>query len=366
MALALPAVAETIGLRFVVSSSLGTSPAQHKQTTEKLNRHVEELNSYFQNSDVKLRAEIVHVEFAPIDKVDVMSILEDMQLERGAFTGMFAKANEFGADYTFAIVDNLLIRGTRGCGRAFAVNRTIAEISSTRRAFAVVNIVCGAHTLAHELGHLMGLNHGHLVNTCQPGQGHASAIAPHANGYAEGNCDGILQAGEFGTLMVGGWMREINGNGRSSLPMFSNPKVRDARCGTRGICGDENIGDEARVLNEYARYYAGHEEPDVHTLRFDSSALAECIRTRYWGKEILDLDELSCPSRGIDTISGIERLVALKRIDLSRNRIQDLAPLQTFDPRQIQRIDLSGNPLIRCEEIMQRFDKKMIYPGSCR
>lgn len=364
-AFALPARADVIGLRFVVSSALGASAAQRKLTTEKLERHVAELNGYYRVSDVRLSAEVVQIEFAPIETIDVMATLNDMQHERGPFAGMFAKANEFGADYTVAILDRLMIRGNPGCGRGFAVNQTIAQISSTRRAFAVVNIVCGAHTLAHELGHLMGLNHGHLVDSCQPGQGHASAIAPYANGYAEGNCDGTMQSGEFGTIMVGGWMKQINGDGHSSLRMFSNPRIRDVRCGARGICGDEKTGDEARALNENARYYAGHEEPDVHTLNYASPTLAECILLRYRGTEIRDLFELSCPSRGIDSIAGIERLIALKRIDLSGNRIRDLSPLLTFDPRQIETIDLSGNQATNCAKVRQLFDTKVIFPKTC-
>lgn len=363
---ALPALAEVIGLRFVINTTLGATAAQRKLTEEKVGRHVAELNGYFRTSEVRLSGEIVQIEFAPIEGADVMSILEDMQHERGAFAAMYAKANEFGADYTFAVVDNLMIRGTRGCGRGFAVNRTIAEISSTRGAFAVVNIACGAHTLAHELGHLMGLNHGHLVDTCQPGRGHASAIAPYANGYAEGNCDGRMQPGEFGTIMVGGWMKEINGDGHSSLPMFSNPKIRSPRCGTRGICGDERFGDEARALNENARYYAGHEEPDVHTLKYASPALGECIRLRYRGTEIRDLFELSCPSRGIDSVAGIEQLIALKRIDLSGNQIRDFSPLLKLNPRQIESLDLSGNQASNCVQVMQVFDKKAVLTTSCR
>jgi len=219
--------------------------------------------------------------------------------------------------------------------------------------------------VAHELGHLMGLNHGYLVNSCQPDQGHANAIAPYANGYAEGNCDGRMQTGEFGTIMVGGWMKQINGDGHSSLRMFSNPRIRDIRCGTRGICGDEKIGDEARALNENARYYAGHEEPDVHTLAYASVALAECIRVRYRGTEVRDLSDLSCPSKGVDSITGIEQLVALKRIDLSGNRIRDLSPLLKLGPRQVERIDLSGNPATNCAQVMQLLETKAIFPKTC-
>ncbi len=253
--------AETIGLRFVVDAALGASAGQRQAASEKLATHVAELNAYFRNSEVNLIAEIVDIEFSPIGSVDVMAILGDMEGERNGFAGMFAKAAEYGADYTFSVVGHLLIRGKPGCGRAYAVNKTVAEIASTRRAFAAIHIACGAQTLAHELGHLMGLNHGHAVDACQPGRGHTTAIAPYANGYGEGRCDGKPGANKFGDIMVGGWMREISGDGRSSLPMFSNPRIRDPRCGSRGICGDPEIGDAARALNENARYYAGHEEP---------------------------------------------------------------------------------------------------------
>lgn len=363
--IALPASAEVIGLRFVVSERLGGTTAERLSTIQKLDRHVATLNDYFRNSEVRLSAQTMQIEFVPIETADVMLLLGDMQHEKGAFGGMFAKAAEFGADYTFAIVENLQIRGKPGCGRAFAVNKTRADISTTRRAFAVVNILCGAHTLAHELGHLMGLNHGYRVDECEPGRGHASAIAPYANGYAEGNCDQMPQNGEFGTIMVGGWMKQINGDGHASLGMFSNPKIKDVRCGDRGVCGNERTGDASRALNENARFYASHEEPDVHTLKYSSPALANCIEGRYRGTEIRDLSELICPSLDIESIAGIEQLVALNRIDLSRNQIRDMTPLLALDPGRIERIDLSQNPATDCVRVMQHFDKKAIYPKAC-
>jgi hypothetical protein len=183
-----------------------------------------------------------------------------MEHERNGFEALFQKAYEYGADYTVAMPSKLLMNGKPGCGRAYAVNKTIEAISDPRRAFAVVNFVCGAHTLAHELGHLMGLNHGSLVARCNPGMGHTTAITPYANGYAEGNCDGKPQAGEFGDIMVGGHMREIMGNDKGNLSMFSNPRIHDERCGPNQTCGDPLTGDAARALSENAHYYAGHKK----------------------------------------------------------------------------------------------------------
>ena len=362
------ALAETIGIRFVVSDDLGRSAAQQQTTRAALEKYVAELNGYYRNSEVALNAEIVQVEFSRIEAVDDLQILDDMAHERNGFAAMFQRANEFGADYTVAVAARLMMQGKPGCGRAFAVNKSIEEISSTRRAFAVINFVCGAHTLAHELGHLMGLNHGTLVDVCNPNMGHTSAIAPYANGYAEGNCDGKPQPGEFGDIMVGGHMREIIGNDKGSLPMFSNPRIHDERCGKNRICGDAAIGDAARALNENAHYYAAHEEPDVHTLHYGSAELRDCINRKYYGKKIAELQELACPNSGIGNIAGMERLTALRRIDLSGNLIEVVSPLEKLPTDRVGKIDLRGNNRISCKSLNgldDKFPGKVLHPASC-
>lgn len=362
------AFAETIGIRFIVGEEFGRSAAQQQATKATLEKYVETLNGYYRNSEVALSAEIVDVEFSRIDAVEDTRILDDMAHERGGFAAMFQKANEYGADYTVAMPGKLMVLGKLGCGRAYAMNQSVEAISSPRKAFAVVNFVCGAHTLAHELGHLMGLNHGTLVDACNPKMGHTSAIAPYANGYALGNCDGKPQPGEFGTIMVGGRMKEINGDGHGNLPIFSNPRIRDERCGASKICGDPLIGDAARALNENARHYAAHEEPDVHTLRYGSAELLGCIKQKYRGKEIVDLTELACPNAGIGSVAGMERLTALRRIDLSGNLIADVGPLEKLPPERVERIDLRGNKRILCnslDALAKRFSGKVLRPASC-
>jgi len=252
--------AETIGIRFVVSNDLGRTALQRQKTETKLKEYVTGLNERYRNSEVALNAEIAQIEFVRIEETEGIRIINDMAHERNGFEAMFKKAHDFGADYTIAITDKLLMNGKPVCGRAYAVNQSIAAISDPRKAFAVVHFACGAHTIAHELGHLMGLNHGTLVDFCNPKRGHTSAIAPYANGYAEGNCDGKPQPGEFGDIMVGGRMKEIMGDDKGNLPIFSNPRIHDERCGTKKTCGDPVIGDAARALNENAHYFASHKK----------------------------------------------------------------------------------------------------------
>jgi hypothetical protein len=362
------AEATSIGIRFILSDDLGKNATQRQATLAKLETYVAELNGYYRNSEVMLQADIVDVEFSRIEAVDVMPILDDMAHQRDGFEGLFKKADEFGADFTIVMGAKLMIDGKRWCGRAVAVNKTLESIATAHNAYAVINFVCGSHTLAHELGHLMGLNHGALVDQCQPERGHTSAIAPYANGYAEGDCDGEPQPGEFGTIMVGGHMNEINGDNKGSLPMFSNPRVRDPRCGVKQLCGDFAIGDAARALNENARYYAMHEEPDVHTLHYESAELLACIGSKYRNKEILELEELVCPNAYIDKIGGVEKLGALRSIDLSGNRLQDVGPLEQFRADRIEKIDLQGNERLSCsflDRLAGRFPGKVVRPLRC-
>ena len=248
--------AEEIGIRFVVDRMLLKDSAKRERVELKLLRDVAELNRIYESSQVRLSARIVGIDAVDFSDKEAVSILSNMAQQRTGFENVYRRAVELGADYTVAVVDDLRVHGKSMCGRAIAVNRTIDQLSSLQWSFAAVHATCGSQTLAHELGHLMGLNHGHLVDRCNPDKGHAKALTSYANGYGEGNCDGQPQFGEFGDVMVGGAMKQVNG--KNNLPIFSNPRIQDERCGPRKICGDERIGDAARALNENAYLFVLH------------------------------------------------------------------------------------------------------------
>lgn len=359
---------QVIGLRFVVDGRTASTTQQRQLVVDRLHKQVDELNEYYANSQVVLRAGVVDVSFLPILSGDAIDILEDMKFERRGFERLFDRANEMGADYTIAVATSLTLRGRPSCGRAYAVNQTLAAISTTRTAFLVMGSTCKAQTLAHELGHLMGLNHGTLIAECTGKRTHQSAIASYANGWGQGNCDGKPQEGEFGTIMVGGYMKHVDGR-NGGLPMFSNPRIEDARCGPTRRCGDALRGDSARVLNEYARVYAAHEEPDVHTLTFSSAGLQACIVEKYRGREIVAMKELVCPGRGIRTLAGIEQLTALGLIDVSNNAIIDVSPSQFDILTKLKRVDLRGNDAVPCAslaQLAQRHSINVVAPVRCR
>ncbi len=359
-----PLLGQTIGLGFWIDANLGKT-AERKQIVEKqLAGQVSELNRYFTNSQVGLQAEIVTIRYVDIRQTDAVAILDDMFSARGEFAELFTVADEYGADFNFAFVDKLRLRGKPNCGRAYAVNKTRDQIATLKRAIAVINSACTAQTLAHELGHLFGLNHGHLIDRCIPNKGHTTAIAPYALGYAEGNCDGRPQAGEFGTIMVGGYMKNVNGDGHSALPLFSNPRIRNSRCGEQGICDDPESADAARVLNENAEIYRSHAEPDVHVLIYQSAALSHCIASRYRFTEISDMYALACPNAAVHSLAGLQQLSNLRRIDLSGNPLVDVDALFDFPIEQIERIDLTNTPLSPelSDKLYAHFGNKIILP----
>ena len=352
--------ATTIGLQFLVDrASIATLP-EH-EVVERIESMTHELNGYYRESRVNLNATVNRVQFIDITSNDAVDILDAMHLSRGDFKSLASSADEFGADYAIAFKRGLTLRGKEICGRGYDVNQTVEEISSTDRAVAVMQIQCGAHTLAHELGHLMGLNHGTLVDSCDPHRGHKNAIAPHANGYGIGNCDGMPDPGEFGTIMVGGWMKVVDGRKKNRYAIFSNPDLQHDLCGQDRRCGEPDMGNAARALNDHAHIYAAHEEPDVHTLDFPDPALSLCLARQYLGREISALQQLDCAGLGIQSLDGIEQLSHLESINVSDNRISTVEPLLRLSSALLKNVELTGNPAVPCGDI----DKlRSHFPGA--
>lgn len=334
-----PGGAETIDLRFIVDTAAAVTISERMALRRRLRDQVNTLNGYYRSSLINLEARLIDLHFTPIVDHEATRLLDAMLNQAPPFEGLLRRADEVGADYSLVLVRGLTIRGKGRCGRALDIHRSPKALASSRKAFAVLDVACRAHTLAHELGHLMGLNHGAMVDRCQPNHGHTSAITPYANGFGSGNCDGRPQPGEFGTIMVGGWMRAIHGDQHASLPLFSNPLLHDPRCGETGRCGDPLRGDAARVLNENAALYAGHESPDVHTLPFADPRLAACISREHRGVEIAELKALRCRGEGITHLGGLEQLTALREVDLSDNplsceavrRLRETQPTVTLE-----------------------------------
>lgn len=261
-ALSACAAAEGFGIRFVVDDTTLLSQESRELMVLNLNQKIKELNAIYRDSQVDLTANIVDLQFSTMQDRDLTVILREMQVKKGAFTDFVAKANQYGADFTVAIVPHLQTQsywqlGKRNiCGAAHG-NWNLPDLKSVETSYAVINPSCGTSSLAHELGHLMGVNHGIAMARCFPDKKEGVPITPYAYGYSEGECNGKPSPEKFGDIMTGGLMQFVDGS-LKWVTVFSNPRIRRPECGARGICGDPEVGDAARALNENAKYFIKH------------------------------------------------------------------------------------------------------------
>jgi hypothetical protein len=191
-----------------------------------------------------------------------------MRNQVGVFSGLATQSDKIGSDYVVAISPNGLTDGTRSlCGQAASVASSLVEIGNLNNSFAVSNFACGAETFAHELGHLMGLNHGNKVAECTGDSGHTvGGIEAFSRGFGFGVCG---STSGFGDIMAGNYLRPF-----VKIPFFSNPRLQNPTLcvGTSGNkCGDEINGDSSRSLQLYKDTYAKRQYPDVDNLSFKDS-----------------------------------------------------------------------------------------------
>jgi hypothetical protein len=262
------AFAENFGIRFVVDDASLNSPESQARMAKNLNRMVEELNLIYKDSEVDLTARIVDIQFSRMQDRNLVVILQEMQLKNGVFLDFISKATHYHADFTIAVVQGLQTKSywkySKGniCGAAHG-SWSVQDMMSVEKAYAVINPSCSSSTLAHELGHIMGVNHGVAMTRCFPNKKESIPITSYGFGYSEGECNSKPSPEKFGDIMTGGLMLLINGN-PSSIKIFSNPRIRRPECGVRGICGDPKTGDAARALNENARYFIKYHPTTRH------------------------------------------------------------------------------------------------------
>lgn len=266
--LSLPVFSESFGIRFVVDDTSLVSPESRAFMVKNLNRMVEELNVIYRDSEVDLAGRVVDIQFSKMRDTNLLLIWKDLQQKNGAFSDFVSKADQYGADFTVAMVPGLQTKSfwqhSKGniCGAANG-SWNIVDMMSVDKAYAVIDPSCSSATLAHELGHIMGLSHGVAMKRCFPNRNEIAPISPYAQGYSEGECDGKSSPEKFGDIMTGGWMLNINGNPRA-MKIFSNPRIHRSECGVRGICGDPKTGDAARALNENSRYFIKYRQRHVN------------------------------------------------------------------------------------------------------
>lgn len=329
-------------------------------------RWINEVNDYYINSNVDLKVKVANVFFGDYSSGGSVrnpsTLLNDMVASRNAFIDLDNNADRFGADYSVGVFLTL----TGVCGKASSVNGGLNANSLQ----TVLRFHCDSDTLAHELGHLMGLAHGNQVATCLNNTAHRNgSVTSYAKGYAVTNCDGNLATDEFGTLMVHNYMYNSNmeNSTANNVFMFSNANISRSSCGD-GACGSATTGDASRALNIYKNTYASYESPDVDTLNYSGNNLTSCISNKYSGIEISQLVTLSCSNSLISDLGGITQLTSMSIIDLSNNNINAVHQLGRLNNSTVATVNLLGNDAAICSQLDAldtKFPGKIQRPSKC-
>lgn len=192
-------------------------------------QHLFELaNQYLDDSDLPMQWRIVGT--VEVDMDDQTTSLDDIG-------DLFTEGERHGSDLAVLFGPFPDKGGYCGFAGIYGWGRR-GELSEVNLTYALATVVgaCGARTLAHELGHLMGLHH---------------SVWQHSTGAWRWS-RGHSVADDFYTLMSYG------GQGGSAQHVFSDP---DADCGTQdSSCGDahdmDTAADAVATLNAVRFQYA--------------------------------------------------------------------------------------------------------------
>jgi len=188
----------------------------NQQVETAMQNWVAQINNAYADSQIDLKLRLVGAVAHEEDGSDMEGVLDNLRQDSTAIS----LRTKYGADFVTQL------HKTGSCGIAyFTVNREWA--------WGVVGPDCGPLTLAHELGHNMGLAHSRK-------QGDTTG-SRYAYGLGHG-VDGL-----FGTIMTYSWLYTNRANGR--VARFSNPNISclGVPCGVPA--GQSDQADAALALN---------------------------------------------------------------------------------------------------------------------
>lgn len=228
---------ETIDLLALYDQDTVDYYGSEKFVTTMLKGWEEDVNSFYANSGVGLKLRIVGKEFYNSSARTPSDLLTEIRGSRY----VDERRNAIGADFVTLIQNVPAYDGRfKTCG----VGYTSVHKSA---AYSVVGADCGSLTLAHEMGHNMGLLHSRQ-------QGDTSGTR-----YAYGLGHGIM--GRFSTIMA----YPQSYNTRNQIGVFSNPNLKCSgyACGVpaqypnsaNAVLAINNVRQEVSEFNPTKTYY---------------------------------------------------------------------------------------------------------------
>ena len=213
-----------------------TSDFYPRSAFDKISHLIENSNMAYKNSDLDLKIKLAHMQ-----KVDYPSTntsnqsLHDLRSAKEQFYNVDALRKKYGADMVVLFAPFSLSNADQACGLA-SLSTNIRHINKSDmfsfvRVGADQGIYCSDLTLAHELGHNMGLTH----SDRQGGQGIMDDAKGHGVDY------------RFVTIMP----YSSYFGGAPELPLFSTPKKTCTNPKDeldKYQCGIQNESNAVRVM----------------------------------------------------------------------------------------------------------------------